>query len=248
MNRQYFQPKITVTTRTGDKDKKKGISCFRCGGNHRVRDCPDRQAPRSSGSAQLAEEAPFVCYAKREEDEGYQAMSCEEEETRKNRMTTAQAVDAGYGIIDGGATRTLGSTYALDAIIEENIRKRDDGGIIEVDTGNTPKFGFGNSSTDTCVSTAKLRITAASRPGVLEVHALDRGKGPVLLSISTLRALKAVIDFESDIVVFRGIDDKKAIKATRSQAGHQMLPLTDDLYRDAVPCVKPVPSLTEYLS
>ncbi len=163
-------------------------------------------------------------------------------------MTTAEAVDAGYGIIDGGATRTLGSTYALEAIANENYKKRQHGGVLEVDTTNTPKFGFGNSSTDRCVSTAKMRILADAKPGVLQVHALDKGKGPVLLSIATLRALKAIIDFDSDLVVFRALDDKKMIQATQSQAGHQLLPLTEDLYSNAVTCTKRVPSLREFSS
>ena len=242
MNRQYYK---TKTYETKTLDKKPGMACFRCGGPHRVRDCPDRQAPVSS-SAQVAEEvAPFVCFTENQ-SEAFQAMSCDDGPGAP--MTTAEAVAAGYGIVDGGATRTIGSTHALEAIAMENYRKHQDGGILEVDCKNTPKFGFGNSSVDTCVSTAKMKIMADSKPGVLQVHALDRGQGPVLLSISTLRALKAVIDFESDLIVFRALDDKKAIQALRSQAGHQLLPLTDDLYSNAVACHHRVPSLREFVA
>ena len=241
MNRQYYKTK-TYETKTADK--KQGMACFRCGGPHRVRDCPDRQAPSGSSAQVTDEAAPFVCFTQGT-SEAYQAMSCDE--APAPLMTTEQAVTAGYGIVDGGATRTIGSTYALEAIASENFKKRQDGGVLEVDCQNTPKFGFGNSSVDTCVSTAKMKIYADSKPGVLQVHALDRGQGPVLLSISTLRALKAVIDFESDLIVFRALDDKKAIQATRSQAGHQLLPLTDDLYRDAVACHQRVPSLREFV-
>ena len=241
MNRQYYKTKTYETKTT---DKKQGMACFRCGGPRRVRDCPDRQAPSGSSAQVTDEAAPFVCFTQGT-SEAYQAMSCDE--APAPLMTTEQAVTAGYGIVDGGATRTIGSTYALEAIASENFKKRQDGGVLEVDCQNTPKFGFGNSSVDTCVSTAKMKIYADSKPGVLQVHALDRGQGPVLLSISTLRALKAVIDFESDLIVFRALDDKKAIQATRSQAGHQLLPLTDDLYRDAVACHQRVPSLREFV-
>ena len=246
MNRQYYKTK-TYEARTSEK--KAGIACFKCGGNHRIRDCPDRQAPTSQQASATDDAAPFVCFAqdsKHEDPETFQAMSCVGKE--RPVLTTAQAVAGGYGIIDGGATRTIGSTYALEAIASENYRKRQDGGILEVDPTNTPQFGFGNSSTDRCVSTAKMRIMADSKPGVLQVHALDKGQGPVLLSIATLRALKAVIDFESDLVVLRAIDDKKAIQAHRSQAGHQLLPLTEDLYKDAVACTKRVPSLREFIA
>ena len=49
-------------------------------------------------------------------------------------------------------------------------------------------------------------------------------------------------------MVLRAIDDKKAIQAHRSQAGHQPLPLTEDLYKDAVACTKRVPSLREFIA
>ena len=183
MNRQYYKTK-TYEARTSEK--KAGIACFKCGGNHRIRDCPDRQAPTSQQASATDDAASFVYFAqdsKHEDPETFQAMSCVGEE--RPVLTTAQAVAGGYGIIDGGATRTIGSTYALEAIASENYRKRQHGGILEVDPTNTPQFGFGNSSTDRCVSTAKMRIMADSKPGVLQVHALDKGQGPVLLSIAT---------------------------------------------------------------
>ena len=63
----------------------------------------------------------------------------------------------------------------------------------------TPTFGFGNSSRNQCISTAKVQIQAGDKKGILQVHALEEGQGPVLLSISTLRALGAIIDFEKDL-------------------------------------------------
>ena len=50
----------------------------------------------------------------------------------------------------------------------------------------------------------------------------------------TRRALGAIIDFEEDLVVFRRLDDRRMIQATRSQSGHQLLPLTENLYSKSV--------------
>eukprot|EP00435_Cladocopium_sp_Y103_P060537 s526_g22.t1 len=158
-------------------------------------------------------------------------------------MTTEEAIEKGFGVIDGGATKTLGSIHALEAIAEENLRKHQNSRVLEVDTKNTPVFGFGNSSRDKCISTAKMKIEAGDREGVLSVHALDRGKGPVLLSIATLRALKAIVDFDEDLIVFRELDDTKLIQAERSLAGHQLLPLTDNLYSKSYASDVPIPSL-----
>lgn len=79
------------------------------------------------------------------------------------------------------------------------------------------------------------------------MHALDKGSGPILLSIQTLRSLKAQIDFEHDLLVLRGLDDKKIIPLERSAAGHQLLPLTEDLFHGAHTCKTQVPSLKDFI-
>lgn len=236
MNRQYYQ----FTTGKGKgSGKGKTIKCFKCGGNHKLVDCPDRHAPKTQGQVHFGqtEVAPFVCYT---EDAAMMT------EGPGHRKTTEEAIAQGYGIIDGGATKTLGSIHALEAVAENNMRKHQDNHVLEVDTTTRPTFGFGNSSRNQCASTAKLKIQAGGKTGHLQVHALEEGQGPILLSISTLRTLKAVIDFENDLIVLRALDPKRAIKAERSQAGHQLLPLTDDLYSNSVPCHTAVPSLMAF--
>ena len=295
LSRQYYK-----TTEKTYKDGKptggagtSGVKCFRCGGPHKVAQCPDRQAPRREQAHQAQEEAPFVCFSDhhmKENEDGYftadegvddwdyevknhegdlqeiekstttgddteihQQSSWYTEEAyatedagRNRQKTTEEAIQMGYGIIDGGATRTLASVHALEAMVNENLRKHQDGRVLEVDTDNQPLFGFGNSSREKCLSTAKMKIVANQKDGVLTVHTLDKGVGPMLLSIATLRALKAVIDFEEDLICFRAIDPDRVIQLERSQAGHQLLSMTDDLYKEAVPCTKPVPSLRAF--
>ena len=241
MNRQYYRPSNDGGKGRGKDGGSKGeIKCFRCGGNHKIANCPDRQAPR--GEAKAAEEvAPFVCFHDNlEETECYTVTNPED------RMTTSEAVRQGFGVIDGGATRTLGSVVALEAIAEKNRTKYKDDRIVDIDPKDTPAFGFGNSSQDTCCSTTTMKITAGDKPGFLKVHTLDKGEGPVLLSISTLRALGALIDFEEDLIVFRKLDDRRLVQAMRSASGHQLLPLTEDLYRGALQSSKPIPSLRDF--
>lgn len=161
-------------------------------------------------------------------------------------MSTAEAVKAGYGVIDGGATKTLGSIHALQAVMDKNVSLHQDGRVLRVDTQEKPSFGFGNSSRDTCCSTTTLGITADDRPGELKVHTLDKGEGPILLSISMLRSLGAIIDFEHDLVAFRHLNPNKIIQAVRSAAGHQLLPLSEDLYSAALDAGKPAPSLRDF--
>lgn len=223
------------TAGSGDK-----MTCLRCGGSHRTSQCPDKQGPRSGDQANQLEEAPFICYneAGYGEDKGYYQEG--------SLKSTQEAINCGLGVIDGGATRTLGSVHAIEKVMDLNAKKKGRTGVSEVDTSETPTFGFGNSSKGTCVSTAHLEVSANQKPGVLKVHALDEGSGPVLISISTLRSLGAVIDFANDVAVFRNLDDRKLVKLERSAAGHQLLPLTEDLLAQAQECKQSIPSLLAF--
>lgn len=231
LSRQYYK---TETEKYKTKTSGAPLKCFRCGGPHKIANCPDKSAPR--GSDTKTEHAPFLCYA---EDETAMV-------TEAINMTTEEAITKGYGVIDGGATKTLGSVFALEAVAAENYRKHNEDRIVEVDPRETPTFGFGNSSRNKCVSTTKVKIEAGEKEGILQVHTLEEGQGPVLLSISTLRRLGAIIDFKEDLIVFRELDDTKMIQATRSQSGHQLVPLTENLYRGAVQCHSAVPSLRSF--
>eukprot|EP00435_Cladocopium_sp_Y103_P052136 s512_g16.t1 len=130
--------------------------------------------------------------------------------------------------------------------MEVNEKKYGETRVKEVNVDDQPTFGFGNSSRDTCVSTTKMRISANQQPGLLKIHALDKGQGPILISVDTLRSLGAVIDFENDLAVFRNLDKNKVIPLERSASGHQLISLSDDLYRNARNCNSPVPSLAEF--
>ena len=90
-------------------------------------------------------------------------------------------------------------------------------------------------------------ITAGGRKGELRVHTLDRGEGPLLFSVEALRSLGAVIDFQADLAVFRNLDPTQVVQLERSSTGHQLLPLTEDLFAKATKTAEPVPGLSAYL-
>ena len=102
-----------------------------------------------------------------------------------------------------GATQTIGSVAAVEAILNRNRYKHGVSKLSGVDASNPPSFSFGNSTENRCLSTTKLKISANGAPGELRIHTLDSGSSPVLLSIETLRRLGAVIDFEHDLMVLR---------------------------------------------
>ena len=214
------------------------MKCLRCGGGHKSTQCPQRDKPQASHT-DASESAPFVCYTDQISDESAYTTSA--------FITTHEAMRQGKAVLDGGATKTLASLTAMERIMELNAQKRGDHGVQQVFLDERPTFGFGNSSTDRCLSTAALNISAGGREGQLRVHTLDKGDGPLLFSIDALRKLGAIIDFEHDLAVFRSLDANRIIHLERSCTGHQLLPLTEDLFEKATETTQSVPSLATYL-
>ena len=65
-----------------------------------VANCPEKHKDQAT-LAQHVEAAPFVCYA----DAAGDGQAC----MASSYITTAQAVDQGKAVLDGGATKTLSS-------------------------------------------------------------------------------------------------------------------------------------------
>ena len=241
MSRKYFRTSFKSSGGGQNRDGRAPPRCLRCGGDHKTFQCPKTG---SNASASVSEEnsAPFVCYADADPDLPQPDCLHADDDAF---LSTSEVVSQGKAVLDGGATRTIGSVVALEAVLNLNQNGKGTSGLQSVDLMDRPVFGFGNSSKDQCISTASLSVAADGRPGSLRVHTLDRGDGPILFSIESLRALGAIIDFREDLVVFRAVNDKKIIPLERSSAGHQLLPLTQDWYDGAFESKSPIRSLRD---
>ncbi|OLP79601.1 hypothetical protein AK812_SmicGene40092 [Symbiodinium microadriaticum] len=140
------------------------MTCLRCGKKgHRAANCPDNKPVREEAKhAEETESAPFVCYV----SDNQSAMSV--------GPSTWEAMQTGKAVVDGGATRTIASVTAIEALMRQNRRLKGQDGILNVDRDNKPTFSFGNSSTNTCISTASVRLKALGRDGQLQIHTLDQ--------------------------------------------------------------------------
>ncbi|CAE7406995.1 RE2, partial [Symbiodinium sp. KB8] len=225
MSRKYYGPSGGGSKPNPRPRDDSQMTCMGCGKiGHRIANCPDKH---KAHAAEAQEAAPFVCYVE-------QALAGSQGDGPTGPVpTTAEAVQDGWGVIDGGATRTLGSVQAIESVMQKNMNKRGQSGIKGVDVENRPVFGFADSGEARCVSTVDLGLQANGQDGKLRVHALNKGTGPILISISTLRTLGAIIDFEQDMMVLRHLDARKVIPLRRSTTGHQLVNLTEDLYQDA---------------
>ena len=245
LSRQYYKTNNKGAGRgrgqsTGAKDDS-NMTCLRCGKvGHRVANCP--HPPAASAQATTTPEATssFICF----QDCATNIIDA----YAMGVLTTTDAVRQGKAVVDGGATRTLASIEAMEAIMQINQGKRGKTGLATLDMLERPVFGFGNSSENQCASTAHLQIQANNQPGKLKVHCLDHGSGPLLLSVETLRNLGAIVDFSSDLICFRALDPTRLIRAERSATGHQLLDMTEDWYRGSLCTKQAVPSLETFVA
>ena len=249
MSRQFYSTKPQGNSgglwkQLSQANAKGPIQCFRCGGPHKIAECKEKPRTNASDQAQaVTEAAPLVFLV--DHDLALTAQDTRGSEEPHSLLTTSQVVAQGKAVIDGGATRTIGSIAALEKVAALNSEKRGNTGVMNIDFKDRPVFGFGNSSKNQCASTASLSVPMGGQCGTMRVHALDQGEAPILLSVHSLRQLGALIDFEHDLAVFRSVDPTRVVSLERSSAGHQIMPLTEDVYAQSKQLAGPVPSLKD---
>lgn len=223
-------------------------ACFKCGGfGHLARECPKRDE-----KAQLAEEeeelAEFTYFTHEENINGEVEPEGVIYYGSRQPPTTEQAIEDGKAVIDGGATKTMASVYALEKLTQANLKKHGDLGVTKIDVDNKPTFGFGNSERSQCLSTCQVRVPNDKQKMNLQIHVLNQGRAPVLLSVDTLRRLGAIIDFSKDQAVFTSVAPNVLVDLERSQAGHQLLPLSEDFCQQGKVCATAVKSLASLMN
>ena len=127
------------------------------------------------------QQAPFVCYVNGQ---------AETESALTTFPSTADAVEEGFAIIDGSATKTLGSMHAVEALLRCNQERHGDARLAELDN---PCLVSG---------TARRAASAPAKWGSQPVakvdrcryttHTLNQGVGSILFSIDALRTLGAI--------------------------------------------------------
>ena len=145
LGRNYYPPR-PFNKGSGKGDRQKGqIQCFRCGGPHMQAQCPHRK-----GEAKVAEEAAEIAFVMTEEQTpatvGAQFAGAAVEAAQVASSVMGQCM----GIIDSGATASLGSIDAMEALALQNIEQSGETKI-HLDLEKRPVFKFGNGMTKACL-------------------------------------------------------------------------------------------------
>lgn len=224
--------------------------CFNCGSfEHRVANCPRKKkesAQMIDGDEEnLAEFTYFQDTKDTFPEVDGELTSAALFQGGHQPVSTEEAIAQGKAVIDGGATKTMGSLHALESLTQANQQTAQDHGVCKVDTDDRPVFGFGNSQKSRCMSTCTMKIPCETQPVRMKIHVLEQGRAPILLSVESLRRMGAIIDYSNDLAVFRHLNDRVVVPLERSQAGHQLLPLASDFLREGFSVDQPVQSLKQ---
>ena len=132
-----------------------------------------------------------------------------------------------YAVVDTGATETVGSLDALDAVMTERSLIFGNESI-KVESEKKKNFKFGNAQTHRAESLVYLPQRFGNQTTALGVYALDVPNIPVLIGIRTLRRLGAKIDTAHDTIEFCHVFPGVQVPLLRGRNGHLLLNLCQD--------------------
>ena len=133
----------------------------------------------------------------------------------------------GMGVIDCGATETIGSLEAIQIVFDERVRLYGPQHVV-VNTDVRTNFRFGNGASQCAESLVELEQTIDGQPARLMIHSLDAEGVPILISVKDLKALGAVIDFGASLCCLTKCSNK-VFRLKEASSGHLLLDLCRDL-------------------
>ena len=111
-----------------------------------------------------------------------------------NEPLQLQTDTSGFGVLDLGATETVGSLEAIEKVLQ--LRQLQPGEFDEVRVMPNAKkmFRFGNGEVKQCESYLLLPQHVGSKKVLLGIYTLMAEKVPILIGMRTLTRLGAIID------------------------------------------------------
>ncbi|CAE7706187.1 GIP [Symbiodinium sp. CCMP2456] len=135
----------------------------------------------------------------------------------------------GYAVLDSGATETVGSLPALEALMVARFAITGSPEQVMVTNEAPKRFKFGNGAQDMSSSHILLPVTLGQQQVPMGIFTLDVVGVPLLIGIKTLRRLCSVLDCHRGVLVMGAVDPHRGIKLMRSGTGHLLLDLRQDL-------------------
>ena len=149
---------------------------------------------------------------------------------QRPRRLVARRLARGRALLDCGATDTVGSVEAIEAILDISQEAfGPDHDRVSVDTDDRPVYMFGDARRKQALSKVKVKVQPGRHVAHLHVHAQETEKVLVLLSAKSLSALAAVINFETGQAVLRNLEPATVVQLERSPTGHLWMDLFEQM-------------------
>ena len=211
--------------------------CFVCGDKgHDWRNCPKRGSSGSSssrpagGAIGMVEEVFMVSAPSSSAADGATGNPSPQDLQRSILAATSCSGThhrLGFGVIDTGATETVGSLEAIEYIMSCRS-KTFPGEMVGVDGSRKKRFRFGNAEERAAESYILLPQRVNGCGTNLGVYTLDVPEVPVLIGIRTMDKLGAVVNVRERYIEFTEIFPGTRIPLTRAQNGHLLINLCED--------------------
>ena len=192
-------------------DPKSGL-CFRCGKpGHKTAECPEpppKPKPERAGFCVIG-----LVFGLEEESEAENLTDV------MAAVLKEHVVSRGMGMLDCGATDTVGGYEAVEALANRTQDRFGDDAV-KVDPSVNPTYRFGNHQKEVCMSEVKATVEPMGVASVLNIHALPVPKAPILISVKSMGTLGAAINFTTGRAIFHYLNPNKCVQLYRSAGGH----------------------------
>ena len=204
--------------------------CFICGEkSHGFRDCPRRSGQTSAPHAQRGKGS--TSYMVENLNPSSLIFMVADNYVPVTPLQV-QHDTAGFGVLDLGATETVGSLEAIEKVLQ---RRHQLGHLLpgehdEVRVMPEAKkmFRFGNGQVKQSESYLLLPQHVGAKKVLLGIYTLMAEKVPILIGMRTLTKLGAIVDVTGGWLVLTNVDAKIKIPLQKSAAGHLLVDLTQD--------------------
>ena len=200
-----------------------GSGCFICGDKgHGFRQCPKRTSSSTATSGKGSKKGTFWVETLNASSLAFIGMV--------TAMNEVVYDTSGFGVLDLGATETVGSLEALEALMSMRSHIHGNSEPVEVFTGPSSKkpFRFGNGEVQFSSSYVLVPQRLGDQLVMLGLYTIDAEKVPILIGMKTLVKLGAVIDVYGQWMVLSRVSPEVKIPLAKSKAGHLLVNLTMD--------------------
>lgn len=205
--------------------------CFACGSrDHGWQSCPKRSSTSAPGGKGGKARSVFMVQEvvpQPEGEEECEGLAFSIVPTGHVLMSEVSRPELeGFGVIDSGATETVGGLEALEHVYRRRTEKMGHTNHVHVMVGCPPKtFRFGNGATKPSESYVLLMQSLGEHSIAVGVHTLAAVGVPILIGIKTLAKLGAVLDTQLGVMILKAVDADLIVPLRRSATGHLLIDL-----------------------